>query len=162
MATPTRQDLDLVVLNAEDGSVVRNLTKGWTNKYRYFIAEAFQGRRDLSWSPASDRVAVFVRKENKRPLAIFDAISGHLQEIIPLGDVAQASSPCFSPDGRRVAFEGNRGGVVDILEIDLETHQIRNLTQDDFFDANPWYAPDGRPSSTTAASGPRGRSSRWT
>ena len=144
LASPTRQDLDLVVLSAEDGSVVRNLTKGWTNRYRYLTAEAFQGRRDLSWSPSGDRVAVFARKENTRPLLIFDALSGRLLETIPLQDIAQAASPCFSPDGRRVAFEGNRGGTVDILEIDLQTKEIRNLTQDDFFDANPWYSADGK------------------
>ncbi len=144
LASPTRQDLDLVVLSAEDGSVVRNLTRGWTNRYRYLTAEAFQGRRDLSWSPTGDRVAVFARRENSRPLLIFDALRGNLLETISLQDVAQASSPFFSPDGRRVAFEGNRGGTVDILELDLETREIRNLTQDDFFDANPWYSPDGK------------------
>jgi hypothetical protein len=78
LASP-KQELDLVVLSAEDGKTVKNLTKGWTNKYRYLVTEAFSGRRDLSWSPTSDQLAVFVRKENKRELALYDAIKGHLQ-----------------------------------------------------------------------------------
>ena len=143
LATPTQMDLDLVIFSAEDGKKVHNLTKGWTNKYRYLVAEAFQGRRDLSWSPAGDEIAVFVRKENARPLAIFDSLHGKLQKIIPVKGIAQCSSPAFSPDGTKVAFEGNKDGVVDIFELDLKTKTVRNLTQDDDFDANPWYAPDG-------------------
>ena len=34
--------------------------------------------------------------------------------------------------------------VVDLFEVNLDTAEIRNLTQDDFFDANPWYAADGK------------------
>jgi WD40 repeat protein len=143
LSTPTQMDLDLVIFSAEDGKKVHNLTKGWTNKYRYLVAEAFQGRRDLSWSPAGDEIAVFVRKENARPLAIFDSLKGKLQRIIPLKGIAQCSSPAFSPDGKKVAFEGNKNGMVDIFELDLDTKAIRNLTQDDDYDGNPWYAPDG-------------------
>jgi WD40 repeat protein len=142
LATPG-MELDLVVVSAEDGKTVRNLTKGWTNKYRYLVTEAFSGRRDLSWSPAGDEIAVFVRKENARPLAIFDSVKGKLERIIPLPGIANCSSPAFSPDGRKVAFEGNKDGVVDIFELDLDTKQIRNLTQDDDYDGNPWYAADG-------------------
>ena len=143
LSTPTRLDLDLVVLSA-NGEKVRNVTKGWTNRYQNLVAESFSGRRDLSWSPASDLVAVFARKEGKRRLLIYDALSGKMKHNIQLPGIAECSSPAFSPDGARLAFEGNQEGVVDIFEIDLETREIRNLTQDGFFDANPWYAPDGK------------------
>jgi hypothetical protein len=143
LATP-KLEFDLLVLSPEDGSTVKNLTKGWTNSYRYLVAEAFQGRRDLSWSPVSDDVAVFARRENHWPLLIFDAVKGGKQRDIVLDDIVECSSPAFSPDGRRIAFEGNRNGVVDLFEVDLDTQAVRNLTQDDAFDANPWYAADGK------------------
>ena len=142
LASP-KMELDLVVLSADDGKKVRNLTKGWTNKYRYLVSEGFSGRRDLSWSPTGDQIASLVRKENRRELAIFDSLHGKLERIIPLSGIAQAASPAFSPDGQRVAFEGNRNGIVDIFEIDLKTRAIRNVTQDDDYDGNPWYAADG-------------------
>ncbi|HEU4402221.1 MAG TPA: hypothetical protein VFT43_08960, partial [Candidatus Polarisedimenticolia bacterium] len=40
-------------------------------------------------------------------------------------------------------FEGNKGGVVDIFTYNLETGEIRNLTQDEFYDSNPSWSPDG-------------------
>ena len=136
-------ELDLVVLSAEDGKKVKNVTKGWTNRYRSLTANAFEGKRDLSWSPVADQVAVISRRENKWPLLVFNALSGKMVHDIPLEGIAEASSPAFSPDGTRISFEGNLDGVVDIFEIDLETREIRNVTQDDFFDTNPWYSQDG-------------------
>jgi WD40 repeat protein len=143
LASP-KLELDLVVLSAEGGTVLRNLTKGWTNRYEYLVTSAFEGKRDLSWSPTGDHVAVFAQKENSRRLLIFDAISKKLQRMIELPNIAQAASPAFSPDGGRIAFEGNRDGIVDLFEIDLATRQIRNLTQDEHYDANPCYSADGR------------------
>ena len=142
LATP-KMELDLVVLSAEDGTVVRNLTKGWTNRWQYLVAEAFSGKRDLSWSPTGDVLAAFVRKENRKPLFLFDALSGKVLKEFPLEEYAETSSPAFSPDGKRIAFEANLRGVVDIFELEVESGAIRNLTQDDFFDANPWWSTDG-------------------
>ncbi len=143
LSSPTRLELDLVVLSGEDGKSVKNLTGGFTNKYQSLVAEAFEGKRDRSWSPAGDLVAVFANRERRRPLLIFNALSGKLVRDIPLPGISQCASPTFSPDGKRVAFEGNRDGVVDLFEVELESREVRNLTQDAFFDANPWYAADG-------------------
>ncbi len=143
LASP-KMDLDLVVLSAEEGKKVKNLTKGWSNKYRYIVTEAFSGRRDLAWSPTGDEIAVFVRRENKRDLALYDSLHGKLERILKLPGVAQGASPAFAPDGKHIAFEGNKNGVVDIFELDLSTKEIRNLTQDDDYDGNPWYAADGK------------------
>jgi WD40-like Beta Propeller Repeat len=143
LAVP-KMEIDLLVLSAEGGKQIRNVTKGWTNDYGQLVAEAFSGKRDLSWSPVADHVAVFVRRENKWPLRVFDALSGKTLHDIVFDDIVGCASPAFSPDGRRVAFEGNRNGVVDLFEVDLDTRAVRNLTQDDFFDANPWYSADGK------------------
>lgn len=143
LASP-KMELDLIVLSADDGRPIKNLTKGWTNDYRYLVADAFEGKRDLSWSPVADEVAVFARREAYWPLLVFDSLKGKKIHDIVFKDIVQCASPAFSPDGKRVAFEGNRQGVVDIFEVDLETRAVRNLTQDDFYDANPWYSPDGK------------------
>ncbi len=143
LASP-KLEIDLLVLSADGVSRPRNLTRGWTNRWRFLVAEAFEGRRDLSWSPAGDEIAVFARRENRRQLLVFDALSGKRLRTMDLPGIAECASPAFSPDGKRIAFEGNRDGIVDVFELDLDTGEIRNATQDDAYDANPWYAPDGK------------------
>lgn len=137
-------ETDLLIFSVEGEDKARNITKGFTNKYRYLSSAAYEGKRDLSWSPVADEIAVFARKENKWPLLIIDALSGKIRKKIEFDNIYQCASPTFSPDGRRIAFEGNRDGVVDIFEYDLDSGEIRNLTQDDFYDANPWYSADGK------------------
>lgn len=143
LASP-RLELDLLVLSADGGKPVKNLTAGWTNEYHRLTAAAFEGKRDLSWSPQADRIAAFARREDRWPLLIFNAVNGNLVQTIHLENLYECKSPMYSPDGRRIAFEGNRDGVVDIFEVDVDSGEIRNLTADDFYDANPWYSQDGK------------------
>ncbi len=141
--TNKKEDLDIFLINAKDGEVIRNLTKGYTNEYDSLTTAVFEGKNDLSWSPGGDEVAVFARKGNRRLLLLFNAVTGKMvrQDVI---DVDEAESPAFSPDGKRIAFAANRNGVVDIFEYDLETKQLRNITNDRFFDSNPSWSEDGK------------------
>lgn len=141
-STP-KPEIDLVILSASDGELIRNLTKGYTNKYEQLEIDSFSGRRSIAWSPVGDNVAVFVKKEGRRRLVVFDALTGKMLHNISMGDIYQAGSPAFSPDGGKVAFQGNLKGVVDLFEYDLKTGDFRNLTRDDFFDSNAWYSADG-------------------
>jgi Tol biopolymer transport system component len=136
-------DLDVAILSAKDGKVFRPLTKGFTNHYESIVYGAFQGKKDLTWSPDGDRVAFFARKENERILLIHSALNGNLLRTISLPGVDDELSPAWSPDGKSIAFEGVKEGVTDIFAYDLETGAIRNLTQDPFFDSNPSWSPDG-------------------
>jgi hypothetical protein len=61
-----------------------------------------------------------------------------------MSTVDDPESPDFSPDGRRVAFAGLRGGTGDIFVVDLETLEVTNVTNDDFADSAPSWSPDGR------------------
>jgi Tol biopolymer transport system component len=136
-------DLDVAILSAKDGKVFRPLTKGFTNHYESIVYGAFQGKKDLTWSPDGDRVAFFARKENERILLIHSALNGNLVRTISIPGVDDEVSPAWSPDGKSIAFEGVKEGVTDIFAYDLETGAIRNLTQDPFFDSNPSWSPDG-------------------
>ncbi len=137
------EDLDVVILSARDGKVIRNLTKGFTNKYEYLVYGAFSGKKDITWSPDGNRVAFFGRRGNERVLLIHDALKGSLEERLSIPGIDDELSPAWSPDGRRIAFEGNKGGVVDLFVLDLDSGAIDNVTQDPFYDGNPAWSPKG-------------------
>ena len=53
-------------------------------------------------------------------------------------------SPDISPDGKTVAFAGLRNAVADIFTIDLESGEIKDITNDQFGDYGPTWTPDGK------------------
>jgi len=136
-------ELDLWIVSGADGSPLRNITKGFTNDWEYLTTEVFAGKRDLSWSPAGDMVAVFVRKENRRNLVLFHPRTGARLRTIPMPSLALQASPAFSPDGTVVAFAANVGGIFDIYTYDLLSGEIINRTDDPYVDSNPMWSSDG-------------------
>ncbi len=136
-------EVDLALISSEDGELVKNLTKGYTNDYEYIIIEAFSGKNDVAWSPDGNTIAVFVRRERGRDLLLINAITGRKMGQVTLPDLFENASPAFSPDSQRIIFAANKDGVVDIFEFEIATENIRNITQDAFWDTNPTYSPDG-------------------
>jgi hypothetical protein len=142
------QELDLVLLSAKDGSVVRNLTPGFDQNYGFAYIITPGGRWNsvawLSWSPTGDRVAYFVRTEKERALIVQDVVSGKIVQRIAMKTVDEPESPAIAPDGRHIAFSALRNAVGDIFMIDLDTGKIENLTADAFADYGPTFSPDGK------------------
>jgi WD40 repeat protein len=143
-----KNDVDVVLFDAENRTFLRNLTKGLSGEYQYYVAqEITMGRKmgfDLAFSPDGDTIALFARKNRGRVLLLIDVIKGKIRKEIPIYQIEQQFNPAFSPDGTKVAFQGWEGGNFNIFEIDLETKEVVNITNDDVYDAAPVYSPDGR------------------
>ena len=99
--------------------------------------------RDLAFSPDGDHVAVFARHERGRVLLLLDALARRHRREIPI-PVDQAMQPAYSPDGTTIAFHAYAGGQADIYLLDLATGKVRNLTNDDAYDSDPVFTPDGK------------------
>ncbi len=142
------REVDIVLLSAKDGSVVRNLTSGF-DKDRGFdhivlLGERWNTMPWMAWGPKGDRIAYFVRTEKERSLVIQNVLTTKVEERIPMKSVDEPESPCFSPDGQTVVFAALRGAVGDIFSLDLRTKEVANLTNDNFADFGPVYSPDGK------------------
>lgn len=141
------REVDIVLLSAKDGEVVRNLTSGFSQSsgYEYIVTPG--GRWNsvpwMSWSPQGDRLAYFVRTEKDRSLVLRNVVTRDVEIRIPL-DLDAPESPDVSPDGGTVAFSAMKDGVADIYTVDLASREVRNLTSDDFSSYAPTWAPDGR------------------
>ena len=150
VATGNRKDgeLDIVLVSAKDGSVIRNLTNGFDQNKGWEYISPPGGRFIrvpwMSWAPGGDRLAYFVRREKTRTLVIQNVLTRKVEEMIEIKTVDDPESPDFSPDGKKVVFAGLQGAVGDLFVLDLETKQITNVTKDNFADSGPTWSPDGK------------------
>jgi WD40 repeat protein len=140
--------VDVVLFDARKRTFIRNLTKPFSSKYQYLVAQELQlGRRlgrDLAFSPDGNTIAVFAKREKGRSLMLLDAINGGIRRIIDMYEIEQQLSPSFSPDGKKVAFSGTKDGKFDIFILDLDSDTITRVTDDDVFDGAPAFSPDGK------------------
>lgn len=140
--------VDVVLFDARKRTFIRNLTKPFSSKYQYLIAQELQiGRRlgrDLAFSPDGNTIAVFAKREKGRSLMLLDAVNGGIRRIIDMDEIEQQQAPCFSPDGKKVAFSGSKDGKFDIFLLDLGNDTISRLTDDEIFDGAPSFSPDGK------------------
>jgi Tol biopolymer transport system component len=143
------QELDIILMSTKDGKVIRNLTSGFNKDrgYEYIVTPG--GFRNnavpwMSWSPNGDRIAYFVRTEKHKTLILHNVVTGKIDKRIELRSVDMPESPDISPDGRQVAFSALSGAIGDIFIVDIETGEVRNVTNDQFGDFAPTFSPDGK------------------
>jgi hypothetical protein len=141
------QEYDIILVSSKDGQVVRNLTSGF-NKDMGFEYLSIPGTRWntvpwMSWAPGGDRVAYMVRFGRGKGIIVQDVVSRKVLNKFDL-DVDEPESPCYSPDGKTIAFSGLRDAKSDLFALDVTTGKITNLTQDNFYNYAPVYAPDGK------------------
>jgi len=142
------REMDIVLISAKDGEIIRNLTSGFDQsmgfEYLAYSTLRFNTVPWMSWSPQGDRLAYFVRTEKDRSLVVQNVVTKKIEVRIELKTIDAPESPDFSPDGKTVAFSGLRGSDADIFTVNLETQEITNLTKDKFAAYAPTWAPDGR------------------
>jgi hypothetical protein len=143
------QELDIVLMSTKDGKVIRNLTAGFNKDHGYEYIATPGGFRNnavswMSWAPAGDRIAYFVRTEKIKTLILQNVVTKKIEKRIQIKSVDSPESPDISPDGREVAFAGLRGAVGDIFIVNLESGEIRDITSDQFGEYAPTYSPDGK------------------
>src|SRR5438094_145838 len=114
VVTINRKDgeLDVVLLSAKDGSMVRNLTEGFDKDYKFdHIVQptSFNTVPWMAWAPKGDRLAYFVRTEKERTLIVQNVLTRKIDYRIPMKTVDEPESPTFSTDGRMMAASAMRG-----------------------------------------------------
>src|SRR6266540_61480 len=141
-------ELDILLVSAKDGSVVRNLTKGFDQDkgFEFIITPGMRFNMVpwMTWAPEGDRIGYFVRREKSRTLILQNILNGNVDQRVDMKTVDDPESPDISPDGKKVAFAALQGGVGDIFVLDLASGDVVNLTKDNFADSGPTWTPDGK------------------
>ncbi|HEX2455225.1 MAG TPA: hypothetical protein VHI99_16120 [Vicinamibacterales bacterium] len=143
------QELDIVLMSTKDGKVIRNLTGGFNQSHGYEYIATPGGFRNnavpwMSWAPAGDRIAYFARTEKLKTLILQNVVTKKIEKRIELKTVDMPESPDISPDGREVAFAALQGATGDIFIVNLDSGEVRNVTNDTFGDYAPTWTPDGK------------------
>ncbi len=137
-------DIDILLISTKDGSVIKNITSGYTINYEYIRFSARPARgADLAWSNDGDTVAFFGRSGERYALILINPLTGNTERKIYI-PYDQPTSPCFYPDDKELLFTAFDNGIHDIFKVNLETEAFLNLTDDDLFEKAPSISPDGK------------------
>jgi Tol biopolymer transport system component len=133
--------IDLYVADVQSGEVVARLTRTDVDPHvesLQFIASAG------AWDPEGRQLAVTAVAQGRPVLAIYDVASERRTREIALPGLDGALNPTWSPDGRRIAFVGQAGGLTDLYAVAIAGGQLERLTNDAFSELHPAWSPDGR------------------
>jgi WD40 repeat protein len=137
-------DIDILLFSTKDGSVIKNITKGFTHKYEYlkFDIDPSSGK-NIAWSSNGDSIAFFARTGQKYSLFILDPLTEKILKQVNI-PYDQPSCPGFFPEGEELLFSAFHQGIHDIFKIDLSTEKIESLTENELFEKAPAISPDGK------------------
>ncbi len=142
-----------------DGSLVFEQTRAYRREYAYQdlmrwdgvthqMVRLSTGRRARDPAVSSDgrRVAFSMNEHSESVLAVQDLAPGAPATVVWRGErFDQAYQPAWSPDGARIAFSAwRKGGLRDILVVELATGRIDAITDDRAIDMEPAWSRDGR------------------
>ncbi|MFQ6082847.1 MAG: hypothetical protein ACE5WD_05755 [Candidatus Aminicenantia bacterium] len=137
-------DLDILLISTKDGSVIKNITKGYTLEYEQIKIEFDPSSgRNICWSSDGEKIAFFGRKGEKHTLFLLEAITGKTLKSIKI-PIDLPSSPCFSNNNQKIIFTGLKDSQPDIFEINLINEKIVQLTNNELYEKAPSISPDGK------------------
>ncbi|MGM0589279.1 MAG: peptidase MA family metallohydrolase [Bacteroidota bacterium] len=140
LITNKRGFLDIVVVSAIDGKVLKTLVRGEDNEQ---FEELNILNPNLAWSPDGKNLALSTKSRGRDELAIVDYETGKIKKI-EFPDLDAIGSVAWSPDGKKIAFSANRGALQDIFVYNLETTEFTNITNDVISDMEPAWSSDSK------------------
>jgi hypothetical protein len=107
--------------------------------------EAFhllRGKIDIS----KDGVLAFVTKSGENDaLHLYDVMRAKRVETFRFRSLVGIGSASWSPDGKQVVFSSiDKSGNNDLYILNIETKELRKLTNDYYDDRDPAWSPDGK------------------
>jgi Tol biopolymer transport system component len=133
--------IDMYLADAKTGKIIRKLVK--TAVDPHFDSLQFLNSSG-SWDSRGERFVFGGITRSEPVLVVVNTKTGKREKEFVFKHLGEILNPTWSPDGRFVAFSALDGGLSDIFLFDLETEELKKLTDDPFSDLYPSWSPDGR------------------
>jgi hypothetical protein len=121
--------IEIIMVSLKDGKVIKNVTPGFKSTYdgiefKFVPADG----RTFSWDRKGENIAFFVRKELDCYLIVLNALDNRVLKEFNIGAIQKASSPVFHPGKDQLYFTGIEGLQSFLFALDLNSGQVRKLT----------------------------------
>ena len=133
--------IDMYLADAKTGKIIRKLVKTATNPH--FDSLQFLNSSG-SWDSKGERFVFGGVTKSDPVLVVINTKTGKREKEAVFKQLGEILNPTWSPDGRFVAFSALDGGLSDIFLFDLETEELKKMTDDPFSDLYPSWSPDGQ------------------
>src|SRR5467141_1586467 len=130
---------DIYLADAENGHTIRKLVSATRDPHLESLELVNSAG---AWS-ADGRFVFGAVVTGKPALRIVKGDNGDLVKEIKFPNLGEILNPTWSPDGRMIAFSAQVGGLTDLFVYDLDSAQLRRLTDDPYADLEPAWSPDG-------------------
>ena len=132
--------IDMYLADAENGHTIRKLVSATRDPHlesMQFISSAG------AWSADGSNFVFGAVVTGKPALRIVKGDNGDLVKEITFPTLGEIFNPTWSPDGTRIVFSAQVGGLTDLFLYDLAGGQLQRLTDDSYADLEPAWSPDG-------------------
>jgi Tol biopolymer transport system component len=132
--------IDMYLANAENGRTIRKLVSSTRDPH----LESLQFINSAgAWDAEGSRFVFGAVVTGRPALRIVKGSNGDLVKEIKFPSLGEIFNPTWSPDGKQIAFSSQIGGLTDLFVYDLDSGQLRRLTDDPYADLEPAWSPDG-------------------
>jgi Tol biopolymer transport system component len=133
--------IDMYLADAKTGKIIRRLVKTATDPH--FDSLQFLNSSG-SWDSSGERFVFGGITKSDPVLVVVNTKTGKREKETVFKQLGEILNPTWSPDGRFVVFSALDGGLSDLFLFDLETDELKKLTDDPYSDLYPSWSPDGQ------------------
>jgi Tol biopolymer transport system component len=112
---------------------------------------------DVRVDPTGKWICFASTRHSERPEIYLQRVDGTSVTQLT-SDPSENAQPCFSPDGRSIAFCSTRAGSWDLYVMDIDGRNVTQVTSGPSQDMHPTFSPDG---TRLAYCSFGGRSAQW-
>src|SRR6267378_3164829 len=131
--------IDMYLANADNGRTIRKLVSSTRDPH----LESMQFINSAGAWSTDGRFAFGAIVTGRPAIRIVKGDDGKLIKEIKFPSLGEIFNPTWSPDGKQIAFSAQVGGVTDLFVYDLDSGELRRLTNDAYADLEPAWSPDG-------------------